>query len=455
MYKGAGFGYNAGSSPRNKLYLVNNGRKMLAEIRPFRGTFYNRRIAGDEAMLVAPPYDIIDPEKKKQLAKKSPYNIVHLILPRNEGEGEFWKTSERLFGDWKRRSVLVPDARPCFYAYRQTFQIPGCASTSRLGLLTALKCKDFATGEVMPHEKTFSRTRSERLNLLRSCRANFSQIFMACRDDGREMMRVLARAAEGQAFLAFEDDEGAGHELWRIDDPEDMELLRLLLLEKRLIIADGHHRYETALAYSKESAGRPGEASDYVSAVIYSSHDPGLVILPVHRVLKRLPVSSAEMLEKVQPYFEARKITPGEASHGLCGLLRNGRRAEFIAVTAEAAFELHLRDVELGNVIKGPESEDWKNLDISILHSLLLGGCLGLDADRLAESGGLWFTPWEEVALEEVRGGRAEAAFLVRPTAIEDIWRIAEGGERMPHKSSYFHPKLPSGLVIYDHANAF
>jgi uncharacterized protein (DUF1015 family) len=427
----------------------------LGEIRPFRGTFYNPDKISDRSQVTAPPYDVIDAEKKKILSDRSPYNIVRLILPASDNEPAFWNTSERLFEDWKKGRVLVSDEAFCLYAYRQTFSIGG-ERLSRLGFLAALKCKDFVSGEVLPHEKTFPRTRVERFNLLRACHANFSQVFMICRDEGGKVADILSRAADGHAFLSYEDDEGTRHELWKVEGPGEIADMESLFRQKRLIIADGHHRYETALAFSKETRDKPKTtaASDYVCTAIFRSEDPGLVVLPVHRILKRLPLSLEEATGRLESYFLIEEIA--DDLEGAARSLVEMRGTAFIMVTARSAFKLILRKgVDLASIIKGEQSAGWKNLDMSVLHSLLLGHCLGVDADRLAEEGGLYFTPWEDAAISDVRRGNAEACFLVRPTAIEEIWRIAEGGERMPHKSSYFYPKIPSGLVIYDHGSAF
>ncbi|OFW67598.1 MAG: hypothetical protein A2V52_04295 [Actinobacteria bacterium RBG_19FT_COMBO_54_7] len=261
---------------------------------------------------------------------------------------------------------------------------------------------------------------------------------------------MLLRATLGNV-MQFNDDEGTYHEIWRIEQPDEIEALKSILAAKTMIIADGHHRYETALAYSQESnpEGRLDSPANYVSAVIFCSQDPGLVILPVHRVLKRLPLPWPEVKAKLERFFELEEIT--EPVKGLEGM----NRVAFVMVRSESALRLTLKPgIALRDIVEGPESERWKSLDISILHSLVFGQCMNLNADLLAEDGELYFTPWENSAFKDVEEGRAEACFLVRATRIEDIWGIAEGGERMPHKSSYFYPKLPSGLIIYDHRSA-
>ena len=431
----------------------------MADIRAFRGTFYNPLVIEDLSRVIAPPYDIIDDKRRSDLQSRSPFNIVRLILPQEDGEREFWNDSAALFGAWKNGDVLVSDEAPSLYIYRQTFELSAAERVSRTGIVAGLRCEDLSNGDVLPHEKTFSRTREQRLNLLRSCKANFSQIFMVFQDPGEEALALLENATAGSAMLELRDDEGVEHRLWRLSDPGDVLSMAGVLSDRKLIIADGHHRYETALAYSREGPGAtpPDAAASYVSITLFRSEDPGLSILPVHRILSDLPMTAHEAVERLKEYFEVEMVTRDiGAREGMYGdMLRSYRRPCFVMVSREGVARLVLREgVEPAKALKGAESERWKELDISILHSLIIGEGLGLDASELAEKGELRFTPWEREALAAVGEGKAGAAFIVRPTRIDEIWDIAEGGERMPHKSSYFYPKLPSGLVIYDHESA-
>ncbi|MDI6874177.1 DUF1015 domain-containing protein [Candidatus Solincola sp.] len=431
----------------------------MVEIRPFRGTLYNPLVVEDVSRVVAPPYDVIDDRRREQLLSRSPYNIVRLILQVEPGESRFWNRSAALFRAWKMGEVLVPDSEPGFYVHRQTFSSPLGGTLSRTGLIAALRCQPPGTS-VLPHEKTFHNVRRERLHLLRSCRANFSQVFTIFRDPGEEVLSLLEEATASSPLLEFLDDEGVEHRLWRLDSSEGVKALVRAVSGRRLIIADGHHRYETALAYSQETGADadPHEAAGYVSVTMVRTEDPGLLVLPVHRVLESPFFGLREVEERLSPFFDAFPL-PGDAGRregSLAETIRGAGRPAFLLATREGLMRFILRPgVEPHRVIPGGESRQWKELDISVLHALALGQCLGLDTDKLAEEGKLRYTPWESRALDAVVKGEAAAAFLVRPTCMEDIWRIAEGGERMPHKSSYFHPKLPSGLVIFDHQTAF
>ena len=261
-------------------------------IRSLRGTLYRREVVGDMSRVIAPPYDVIDEDLKGALLERSPYNVVRLILPQPGGEPEFWHASAALFSAWKREGVLAADEGPGIYVYRQTYEYPSGVFRSRTGILCAVRCEDFSRGAILPHERTFPRTRSERLNLLRACRANFSQVFMVFRDQGGEVLELLERAVSEPPLLAFDDLDGVRHELWRVDDGGGAEEICRRMEGRKLIIADGHHRYETALAYGREDAAayKEGHPRAFVSAVLFRSEDPGLLILPVHRVLRRLPL---------------------------------------------------------------------------------------------------------------------------------------------------------------------
>lgn len=432
----------------------------MSEIRAFRGTFYNMSIVGDISRVLAPPYDVIDIKRQQELLSRSPYNIVRLVLPQPRGGNDFWGEAASYFNAWKKGDVLTVDAGPCLYVYRQSFSLPDSGTLRRTGIVAVLRCKDFSSGDILPHEKTFPRTRAERLNLLRACRANFSQIFTICRDSQEKILPYLEEAVSHEAFIDFSDLEGVRHQLWRIEDPSGIKALVRTVGDKKLIIADGHHRYETALLFSNEDtrSDAAGYPSRYVAVTLFRSEDPGLVVLPVHRLLRRMPLSIEEAQDMISKHFHVHVLQRDlRTRQGMFQeKLQESSRPGFVMLTARGASLMLLREgVDPTRILKGPESGRWKSLDVSILHYLVIGESLGLDADRLAEEGGLRFTPWESEALSDVSEGRAEAAFLVRPTMIRDIWEIAEGGERMPHKSSYFYPKLPSGLVIYDHATAF
>jgi uncharacterized protein (DUF1015 family) len=337
--------------------------------------------------------------------------------------------------------------------------LPGEGTVNRTGILALLRCRDFSHGEILPHEKTFPRTRMERLNLLRACRANFSQIFTVFRDEDEEVLGLAGHVTADPPFIDIRDQEGVCHQVWRLEAGPEADRLVSVLGKKKLLIADGHHRYETALAYSKERhhSVNAAQAAAYVSVALFRSEDPGLVVLPVHRLLRHMPMSLEDSYRRLEGCFhiEAIHSDPARRTGMFKDRLEASSRPAFVMVSGGEAALLTLREgVNPERILDRPESRRWKNLDISILHSLIISEGLGMDDGDLTERGELYFTPWESEAMEALETGEAEAAFMVRPTRMEEMWDIAEGGERMPHKSSYFYPKLASGLLIYDHDTA-
>ena len=424
--------------------------KMELEARPFRGTFFDLERVGHIKEVIAPPYDVIDDREKESLLRRSPFNVVRLILP-VDGEEEFWRDAARTFQRWKEEGIFRVDPEPAVYLYRQAFTLPDGRELERTGAVVLLRCVDFSQGVVLPHEMTFPRTRNQQLNLLRACRANFSQVFVLVRDEEGLLLRHLGEAAESRTpFLDFRDEQGVRHRLSRMEETEWALRLFLLMRDRKAVIADGHHRYETAVLYAEENAGQgddhPGR---FVSVCVYSSSDPGLVSLPVHRVLAGVGLPRRGVLRELGEYFEVEEV-PADSLPAAVG---RGERTAFGLLFPDRGVLLTLKPgLELEELVAGEHSPGWKNLDVSILHHLVIFRVLGEDPVLLAEAGKLTFTPWAEEAMEKVGSGEAEAAFLIRPTPLEVMWELAEKGERMPHKSTYFYPKLPSGLVIYDHA---
>ncbi len=425
--------------------------KMTLEIRPFRGTFFNLDKVGRIEEVIAPPYDVVDERQKRQLLLRSPYNVVRLILP-VDSEEEFWNDSARLFSRWKEEGVFRTDHEVAVYLYRQAFTLPGDETLERTGVITLLRCVDFSQGCVLPHEMTFPKTRSQQLNLLRACQANFSQIFTLVSDEGGDLLSHLTRGLAGSVpILDFRDDQGVRHRLFRVAEGSWTSRLTELIRGRRAVIADGHHRYETAVQYAAENAARGEDhPSQYVSVCLYSSADPGLVSLPVHRVIKGVGITWEKALRDLEEYFDLERV-------------ESSRLRQALKLQKRLAFGLYLRGfgvllspkdrVNLEELVEANRSPEWKLLDVTVLHQVVISRILGQDPVFLVEAGKLSFTPWADEAMAEVDSGEAEALFLLRPTSLSTMWALAEKGERMPHKSTYFHPKLPSGLVMYDHAS--
>jgi uncharacterized protein (DUF1015 family) len=437
----------------------------MADVRAFKGRFYDTEKAGGIESLFAPPYDVISPGEQRGLLDASPYNVVRLILPDDPtlASPAWQEEASRRFEDWKRRGVFDTSGSDSVYFYRQTFDLPGGRRLSRTALIALYKLEELGRDGIYPHEHTFPRVTEEQLALLRACSASFSQVFTLF-EDGPAYHQYLAERAlpASRRLFSFEDDRGLGHEVWELSDPGLIRELREHLRDRRIFIADGHHRYETSLLYRNErraEAGPGGEEPwDFISMAFIGLSDPGLVLLPVHRLLKCDALPYAELPGLLEPHCALRKVEgPGREERvreACAGVLSNtGARPRFGLVTPE---EVYLVDpLRLDEDLEGLEREhsrDWAELDVTVLHEVVLRRYLGLgdpgDPSRPFE---VKYTVDLDEVVSATAGGGFSAGFLVRSPSLQAAWKIASLDEKMPHKSTYFYPKMPSGLVIYDH----
>ncbi len=435
----------------------------MAQIKPFKGTLYDA--AAGLSSVLAPPYDIIGSALQDDLYERNPYNIVRLILgyihESDTPEDNRYTRAAADFADWKERGILRADVSPAIYLYDQEFELEGERRTRR-GFIALLRLEDFSAKGVHPHEVTYAEPRADRLSLLRACRAYFSQVFALYSDEEREVETALWNAADAEPLVDFTDDSGIRNILRRVDDPEALRAAEGLMAGKQLFIADGHHRYETALLYQREmreEGGPGGDAPyDFVPTFFVSAQNPGLVILPVHRVIPASCCGQEEAESALAASLSVERISERlaeEPLEELASWMDGAGRGEhrFGLVAPHGLFTLRLQDKRaLASLVEAGHSEEWSKLDVSVIQELGIKRCLS--ADELAREGSIKYVTDAGDAMEEVRAGRACLAFLVRPTTVEDIKNIALRGEKMPPKSSYFHPKPLSGIVIYDHATA-
>ena len=429
----------------------------MAEILPFRGIRYDERKAGTLGVVTAPPYDVISPEEREELYRKSDYNVIRLILgkefPGDDEKNNKYSRAAAFFQKWLREEIIREDEESCIYIYEQEYSHEGRKKTRR-GFLTLLKLEDFDRGVILPHEETLSRPREDRLNILRACRANLSPIFTLYSDPARTVDKLLEE--ERETLMEVEDAKGEKHRLWAITSGEKIEKLRQFLSDKEIYLADGHHRYETALNFRNELRRRfprdtGSEAYNYLMAYLTNMDSEGLAILPAHRVVSGLGNLNMEELKgRLSRLFE---VTPfGEGENQLQRLLsslgeRNDEEHLFGMYGAGKLYLLRLRnETVLQRLIEGDKSWSWKRLDITILHQVILNGSLAR-GKRLDEEKINYLTDAEE-AFRLVKEGRYQLAFFVNPPKVSQIRDIARRGEKMPGKATYFYPKLLSGLVM-------
>ena len=438
----------------------------MASIYPFRAWRYNPSAVRLEDV-VTQPYDKISPAMQEAYYQRSPYNLVRIILGLPElfdaeRVDNVYTRASRDFRSWREHSILVQEKDPCIFAYAQRFRVPGSNETKeRRGFIALGKLHDYADRVVFRHEQTLSKPKSDRLNLLRATRAHFGQIFMLYSDPARSVEKILYDGA-GPADAEVTDEYGVLHRLWRVNDPAAIRILISTMADKKLIIADGHHRYETALNYSKEhapsvSARTEHSANDlpqplYPEAAVMMTFvnmdSEGLVILPTHRVVHSLPsFDPAAFARAAEQFFTVENLSDTGASDYI-RTLRQQTGTSFVAVTRAGAFLMRSKSEATAAALAGvPENQ--RQLDLTHLHAIILNKILGLDAEKVREQTNIRYLRDASEAVDQVQRGEADVAFLTNPVTMEQLREIAFAGSVMPQKSTDFYPKLLSGLTIY------
>ena len=420
----------------------------MAIIRPFCGVRYNPAVAGDLRQLVSPPYDVISPEQQTELHFRSPYNAIHIDL--NQDADRYGSAAQR-FREWQQQHVLVPDAEPSLYLYAQQFTLRDGIPRRRLGVFAALKLEEFSSGIVRPHERTFEGAKQDRLALLNACQAHLSSVFCVYGKRDWSLEHVAEQVLTSSPLASFTDENGVTHTLWRTANPAIISAIAEGVAQESLIIADGHHRYETALRYRQERAAKgrtsTDESYDYVLAFLTNAYDEGLVILPTHRLIKSTSIPSPQNLQAVlKRDFRVKMFAHSDASAFLAALRAPGTDRRIGCAVAGASHHWLLSFDD--RVTTGlPVSLPLRALDVTVLHEVILPRFFGLPAELQKQA--LSYTINEEEALQGVAERRLNAAFLLNATPFEQVAAVCEQGETMSQKSTYFYPKLLTGLVFY------
>jgi uncharacterized protein (DUF1015 family) len=442
----------------------------MARIYPFRAWRYNPSAVRLEDV-VTQPYDKISPAMQQAYYQRSPFNLVRIILGLPElfdaeRSESVYTRAARDFRAWREQGVLIQEKDPCIFAYSQRFKVPGTEIVKeRRGFIALGKLHDYAEQVVFRHEQTLSKPKSDRLNLLKATHAHFGQIFMLYSDPAGSVEKILYDG-NGSADAEVTDEYGVLHRLWRISDPAAIRLLTAAMADKKLIIADGHHRYETALNYSKEHAAERAAASPakaeygvnqlpqpaYPEAAVMMSFvnmdSDGLVILPTHRVVHSLPsFDPVAFAIAAQEFFTVEPLATADAASYM-ELLGREEGTAFIAATRAGALLLRSKPEAVASALAGlPERQ--RRLDLSHLHSIVLDRLLGLDAEKVREQSNIRYLRDAGEAMDQVRRGEADVTFLTNPVSMEQLREVAFAGDIMPQKSTDFFPKLLSGLTIY------
>lgn len=419
-------------------------------IEPFRGLLFNSTRCGDLAAVVAPPYDLIGAELQDKLYQRSPYNVIRLELNRDPDR---YRGSAETLKRWLKDGVLEEAPTPAFFFYTERFGLEG-RTFAREGLIVALRVDEFAPGRILPHERTFAAPKEDRLRLLAATEVNTSSIFGLYSGAGAELNALYAAVRARDPIIAVRDDLGVQHEIRIISDPAEIATVKQALADVSILIADGHHRYATALNYRRqrrEADGNPPglRPYDYTLMTLTASDDPGLLVLPTHRVVRRIAasavhnfVSHAHRFFAIEEYDDADELIARlrRSEHGVIAVaLRGDPKLKLLGLMDRHAMEIAARHL----------TPELRELDVSILHSLIFERLLGIDEAAVKSGGNIEYTIDARAALVAVGSGNAAGAFLMNPPTMTDLQRVSMAGATMPEKSTYFYPKLLTGLVMH------
>jgi uncharacterized protein (DUF1015 family) len=419
----------------------------MADVQPLRTLRYDPTVVGSFEAVIAPPYDVIDDELRVELARRSPYNVVEVDLPRAANGDDPYAHARETLDRWLTEGALVHEAEPAIWALRQDYAAPDGTARTRTGFFARVRVEDYGAGRIRPHERTHPGPKEDRLRLTRATRANLSPIFSLFPDPDDAVADTLRRATAGAPFATASDHEGTANALWRIADADLIAALEGPLSQAELLIADGHHRYETARVYADEIGGE-GEHR-YVLMFLCSLSDPGLTVFPTHRLLtglkddrgKQEAIRDVLMRDFRVEQIDAAELEPPPAADGevAFGYMDSFHRTAYRVTLADQA--------TADRALEGMP-EPYRRLDTAVLEALVLKGALGMSEDDISHLRGLEYSKSLAHARESVESGRVDAGFFMCPTPVEQVREVAEAGESMPPKSTYFYPKIPTGLVF-------
>jgi uncharacterized protein (DUF1015 family) len=415
----------------------------VADVQPLRTLRYDLAAVGSLDAVAAPPYDVIDPPLRAELAARSPFNVVEIDLPSGNG-GDPYLHAQTTLEAWSQQGVVVREREPAIWPMTQDYKGPDGRTYTRHGFFCRVRVEDYGPGRIRPHERTQPGPKEDRLRLTRATRANLSPIFSLFPDPAGEAWAALEPATEAEPFATVTDLDGTVNRLWRVADAASIERVHDVLAERELLIADGHHRYETARVYAQEIGGE-GEHS-YVLMFLCSLSDSGLTIFPTHRLLTDLDDAKRSALRAtIERDFDVSEVAadalePDDSDNAIAfGYLDSHHRQ---------ALRLTLQDQSIADAALADKPGPYRRLDTAVLEALILKGALGMTEDDIAAKRGIDYSHDAASAREAVQSGRADAAFFLRPTPVEQVQAVAEAGESMPPKSTFFYPKVPTGLIF-------
>lgn len=420
----------------------------MPEINAFRAMRYNSEKIGEIADVICQPYDQISNKMQRDYKNRSPYNFVRLVLTKyaegHDRQREY-RDAKKYVDMWIKEKIFIQDDEPAIYPYWQEFTINN-KDYVRKGFISLLQLEELGKGNILPHEKTLSKPKADRLNLLRITHKDFEPIFLLYTDQKAKINKLMESLCKDDPIITVKDDKKVTHKLWRMTDEDAIAKIAAHMKNSVMVIADGHHRYETAYTYSQEyKTINTDQPKNYKMVTLVNIEDPGLVILPTHRLIMNIDnFNLVSFLESTERYFEIKKTT----AKTMLEDLETCKAHAFGFYSAQTAYVLTLKSLDPMKKLLGDKSDAYRNLDVAILHTLLIEEILGIAADSIENH--VRYERSLPVTFKRVQNGEFQLAFIMNPTRPEQVRDIALKKERMPQKSTDFFPKLISGLVFYD-----
>ncbi len=425
---------------------------------PFHAWRYNTDIV-DVTAVLAPPYDVISEEKQQKLYERSLYNSIRLILNKKEETDSdtqnAYTRARDAFAAWQKENILIQEKTPSFYLYRQTFKDPSTGELkNRSAILGRVKLEPFEKGIIVPHEKTLSGPKADRMKLLKTVKINLSPVFGLFQDSDLSVGKIIQSQDAGEKLFEVEDDDGVFHAMFVIKKPAVVENLQKTLETKKVYIADGHHRYETALEYSRlrreELKATPNEkfSFDYMYMALVRFNDPGFIVLPTHRVLLNTGLVDSEILKRLEEYFSVEAVTVGEIEKLVAA--KPNEELSFGLSLKNGNYILKLKNKEAAKKkIAQEKPEVWFDLNVNILGHLIFAKILDLPETKWESA--VRFDHTVDGAIKLMKNQNAQAVFFLQAPEIGMLEKMGAVNERMPQKSTYFYPKLATGLIFHAH----
>jgi uncharacterized protein (DUF1015 family) len=420
----------------------------MADVQAFRALRYDLGVVGSLESVIAPPYDVIDPGQRARLAARSAHNVVNIDLPEAPLGGDAYEEAARLLELWRKQGAVIRDETPALWALQQDYVGPDGRELTRRGIFARVRVEEYGAGRIRPHERTHPGPKEDRLRLTRATQANLSPIFSLYDDPAGAAWGALEPHITGGPWGEATDADGTVNRLWRIDDGAAIARVKMTMGETELLIADGHHRYETARVYAEEIGGEGDHR--YVLMCLVALQDPGLTIFPTHRLLNK--VKEPEVQQRLGKYLrETFDVTPIEQSElrppddvGPPTPLTMG----YIDSFHQQAYRLVLKDQAIADEALADYPEPYRQLDTAVLEALVFKGVLGMDEDDISHLNGLGYSRTDDEALQAVLSKDYDCAFFLRGSPVRQVQDIAAAGVNMPPKSTFFYPKVPTGLMF-------